>query len=207
MGKLGGRELNFSSDIDLVYLFDGGQSQSSGGPRGALGGAVFATRMAELVTRVLSEVSDEGFVFRVDLRLRPEGQNGPIVNSLAAAIVYYESLGQTWERAAMLKARPVAGDLDLGWTFLEEIRPFVYRRFLDFTTVEEIEEMKAKVDSRHSRARLDRDVKLGPGGIREVEFIAQALQLVHGGRDRRLRQSLDARNAACARRSGSAGAR
>jgi [glutamine synthetase] adenylyltransferase / [glutamine synthetase]-adenylyl-L-tyrosine phosphorylase len=187
MGKLGGRELNFSSDIDLVYLCDGGRNQSSGGPRGALGGSSFATRIAELATRVLSEVSGEGFVFRVDLRLRPEGQNGPIVNSLAAAIVYYESLGQTWERAAMLKARPIAGDLDLGWTFLEEIRPFVYRRFLDFTTVEEIEEMKAKVDSRHSRSRLDRDVKLGPGGIREVEFIAQALQLVHGGRDRRLR--------------------
>jgi glutamate-ammonia-ligase adenylyltransferase len=103
-------------------------------------------------------------------------------------MVYYESLGQTWERAAMLKARPVGGDLDLGWTFLEEISPFVYRRFLDFTTVEEIEEMKARVDSRHSRARLDRDVKLGPGGIREVEFVAQALQLVHGGRDRRLRR-------------------
>jgi [glutamine synthetase] adenylyltransferase / [glutamine synthetase]-adenylyl-L-tyrosine phosphorylase len=188
MGKLGGRELNFSSDIDLVYLFDGGRNQSSGGPRGALGASSFATRMAELVTRVLSEVSDEGFVFRVDLRLRPEGQNGPIINSLAGAIAYYESLGQTWERAAMLKARPIAGDLDLGWTFLEEIRPFIYRRFLDFTTVEEIEEMKAKVDSRHARSRLDRDVKLGPGGIREVEFIAQALQLVHGGRDRRLRR-------------------
>lgn len=187
MGKLGVRELNFSSDIDLLYLFDGGRRQTSGGPRGALGGGAFATRMAEIATRVLSEVSGEGFVFRVDLRLRPEGQNGPIVNSLGAALVYYESLGETWERAAMLKARPVAGDLDLGWAFLEEIRPFVYRRFLDFTTVEEIDEMKAKVDSRHSRARLDRDVKLGPGGIREVEFIAQALQLVHGGRDLRLR--------------------
>jgi [glutamine synthetase] adenylyltransferase / [glutamine synthetase]-adenylyl-L-tyrosine phosphorylase len=187
MGKLGGEELNFSSDIDVIYLFDGGSGQTSGGPRGAVGGAAFATRMAEIMTRALSEVSGEGFVFRVDLRLRPDGQNGPIVNSLVGALSYYEALGQTWERAAMLKARPVAGDLDLGWTFLGEIAPFVYRRFLDFDTVEEIEEMKRRVDSQHSRARLDRDVKLGPGGIREVEFIAQALQLVHGGRDQRLR--------------------
>ncbi len=187
MGKLGGGELNFSSDIDLVYLFDGGRQQSSGGGRGSASGVTYATRIAEIVTRTLSEVSGEGFVFRVDLRLRPDGQNGPIVNSLGAAMVYYESLGQTWERAAMLKARPAAGDVDLGESFLVEIRPFVYRRFLDFNTVEEIEEMKTKVDSRHSRSRLDRDVKLGPGGIREVEFVAQVLQLVHGGRDQRLR--------------------
>ncbi len=187
MGKLGGEELNFSSDIDLVYLFTGGRRESSGGERGAAAGARFATRVAEIVTRTLGEVTEEGFVFRVDLRLRPEGQNGPIVNSLAAAITYYESLGQTWERAAMLKARPIAGDHDLGGSFLEEIAPFIYRRFLDFDTVEEIEAMKRKVDGSRSRERLDRDVKLGPGGIREVEFIAQALQLVHGGRDHRLR--------------------
>jgi glutamate-ammonia-ligase adenylyltransferase len=187
MGKLGGEELNFSSDVDLVYLFEGGRKESSGGERGTAGGSRFATRVAEIVTRTLSEVTGEGFVFRVDLRLRPEGQNGPIVNSLGAAITYYESFGQTWERAAMLKARPIAGDRDLGFSFLDEIAPFVYRRFLDFDTVEEIEAMKRKVDGSRSHARLDRDVKLGPGGIREVEFIAQALQLVHGGRDRRLR--------------------
>jgi len=187
MGKLGGEELNFSSDIDLIYLFDGGSGQTSGGSRRPVGGASFATRMAEIITRALSEVSPDGLVFRVDLRLRPDGQNGPIVNSVTAALSYYEALGQTWERAAMLKARPVGGDVDLGWTFLDEISPFVYRRFLDFDTVEDIGEMKRRVDSHHSRARLDRDVKLGPGGIREVEFIAQALQLVHGGRDQRLR--------------------
>jgi len=186
MGKLGGGELNFSSDVDLIYLYDGGQRTTSGGKRGTVSGNAAATRIAEIVTRTLSEVTSEGFVFRVDLRLRPDGQNGPIVNSFVAAMTYYEALGQTWERAAMLKARPVAGDLELGAEFLSEIHPFVYRRFLDFTTVEEIEEMKAKVDSRQSRARFDRDVKLGPGGIREVEFIVQALQLVHGGRDKRL---------------------
>jgi [glutamine synthetase] adenylyltransferase / [glutamine synthetase]-adenylyl-L-tyrosine phosphorylase len=108
------------------------------------------------------------------------------VNSLGGALVYYESFGQTWERAAMLKARSIAGDLGLGAGFLTEMRPFVYRRYLDFATIEEIQEMKARVHREHSRARLDRDVKLGPGGIRDVEFVAQALQLIHGGRDERL---------------------
>src|SRR4029077_9912329 len=131
------------SDVDLIYLFDGGQQSTSGGPRGSVAGNTAATRIAEILTRTLSEVTGEGFVFRVDLRLRPDGQNGAIVNSFVAAMTYYEALGQTWERAAMLKVRPIAGDLDLGAQFLEEIHPFVYRRFLDFTTVEEIEEMKA----------------------------------------------------------------
>jgi glutamate-ammonia-ligase adenylyltransferase len=188
MGKLGGRELNFSSDIDLIYLYDGGRQTTSGGERGTIGGNAAATRIAEIVTRTLSEVTDDGFVFRVDLRLRPDGQNGPIVNSFGAAMTYYEALGQTWERAAMLKARPIAGDADLGAAFLSEIHPFVYRRFLDFNTVEEIEEMKKKVDSSLSRERSDRDVKLGFGGIREIEFVVQALQLVHGGRDQRLQK-------------------
>ncbi len=187
MGKLGGGELNFSSDIDLVYLFDGGSRGSLGGPRGSVNSQAFATRVAEILTRTLSEVREEGIVFRVDLRLRPDGQNGPIVNSLAGALVYYESFGQTWERAAMLKARPVAGDLALGAEFLREMRPFLYRRYLDFTTVEEIREMKTRVNREYSRARLERDVKLGPGGIREVEFIVQVLQLIHGGRDDRLK--------------------
>jgi glutamate-ammonia-ligase adenylyltransferase len=188
MGKLGGRELNFSSDIDLIYLYDGAGQTTCGGKRGTIAGNAAATRIAEIVTRTLSEVTDEGFVFRVDLRLRPDGQNGPIVNSFGAAMTYYEALGQTWERAAMLKARPIAGDADLGAAFLSEIHPFVYRRFLDFNTVEEIEEMKKKVDSSLSRDRSDRDVKLGPGGIREIEFVVQALQLVHGGRDQRLQK-------------------
>ncbi len=187
MGKLGGEELNFSSDIDLVYLFDGGRHGSSGGPRGTLSAPAYAARIAETLTRTLSEVTDDGFVFRVDLRLRPDGQNGPIVNSLGAALTYYESFGQTWERAAMLKARSVGPDVELGGTFLAEMSPFVYRRFLDFATVEEIEEMKARVDGERSHDRLVRDVKLGPGGIREVEFVVQALTLVHGGRDERLR--------------------
>lgn len=187
MGKLGGGELNFSSDIDLVYLYDGGGGGSLGGPRGSLNAQTYASRVAEIVTRALSEVREEGIVFRVDLRLRPDGQSGPIVNSLAGALVYYESFGQTWERTAMLKARPLAGDLALGHEFLREMAPFVYRRYLDFATVEEIREMKVRVNREHSRARLERDVKLGLGGIREVEFIVQVLQLVHGGRDERLR--------------------
>ena len=187
MGKLGGGELNFSSDVDLVYLFDGGTSGSTGGRRGSVSAQAWAARVAEIVTRALGERTADGLVFRVDLRLRPDGQNGPIVNSLPAAILYYEAWGKTWERAAMLKARPIAGDLALGEAFLAEMIPFVYRRYLDFATLEEIQDMKARIAREHSRARLERDVKLGPGGIRDVEFIVQVLQLIHAGRDVRLR--------------------
>ncbi|MEA2624949.1 MAG: [glutamine synthetase] adenylyltransferase / [glutamine synthetase]-adenylyl-L-tyrosine [Candidatus Binatota bacterium] len=187
MGKLGGGELNFSSDVDLIYLYEGGGAGSRGGPKGGVDAQAYAARLSEYLTKLLAERTDEGFVFRVDLRLRPDGQSGPIVNSVAGALAYYEAFGQTWERAAMLKARPIAGDLGLGARFLEEMRPFVYRRYLDFETVEEIQAMKRRVREAHSPERLERDVKLGPGGIREVEFIVQVHQLVHGGRDERLR--------------------
>jgi glutamate-ammonia-ligase adenylyltransferase len=187
MGKLGGAELNFSSDVDLVYLYSGGGAESRGGRRGRASPQAWAAKLAEILTRSLSERSPDGFVFRVDLRLRPDGQSGPIVNSLGAALAYYEAWGQTWERAAMLKARPIAGDPELGRRFLSEVSPFVYRRYLDFTTLEDIQEMKARVAREHSRERLERNVKLGPGGIRDVEFVVQVLQLIHGGRDPRLR--------------------
>ncbi|MGH7804219.1 MAG: bifunctional [glutamate--ammonia ligase]-adenylyl-L-tyrosine phosphorylase/[glutamate--ammonia-ligase] adenylyltransferase, partial [Candidatus Binatia bacterium] len=188
MGKLGGGELNYSSDIDLVYLYRGGDGESAGGTKGPTDAGAVAARVSEIVTRTLGEMTEDGNVFRVDLRLRPEGQNGPIVNSFESALTYYESWGQTWERAAMLKARPVGGDLELGEEFLGEMEPFVYRRYLDFETIEEIQAMKARVDVAQKAERLARDVKLGPGGIREVEFVVQVLQLVHGGRDRRLRR-------------------
>ena len=187
MGKLGAAELNFSSDVDLVYLYDGADVTTKGGPRGRLDTHAWAARLAEGTTRMLQDKTEDGFVFRVDLRLRPHGQNGPVVNSLPAALLYYESWGQPWERGAMLKARAAAGDLALGEAFLNELVPFVFRRYLDFETLEEIQEMKERVHREHSRARLELDVKLGPGGIREVEFVAQALQLVHSGRDERLR--------------------
>ena len=146
MGKLGGGELNFSSDIDLVYVYGDGGGESAGGPRGTLSAREFMSRLAEGVTRALHQATDDGFVFRVDLRLRPEGTNGPIVNPVANALLYYESWGQTWERAVYLKARPVAGDRALGEALLRDLEPFIYRRYLDYATLEDLKQMKAKVE-------------------------------------------------------------
>ena len=189
MGKLGGFELNFSSDIDLIYLYARAGVDSAGGPRGRLSAREFFSRLAEGVTRALHQGTEDGFVFRVDLRLRPEGANGPIVNSVANALTYYESWGQTWERAALLKARPIAGDHALGDRFLRELAPFVYRRYLDYATIEDIKQMKAKVEGALAAGRSKGiNVKLGRGGIREVEFVVQSLQLVHAGKDERIRE-------------------
>ncbi|MEB2285036.1 MAG: bifunctional glutamine synthetase adenylyltransferase/deadenyltransferase [Polyangiaceae bacterium UTPRO1] len=189
MGKLGGGELNFSSDIDLVYVYADGGRESAGGPRGALSVREFMSRLAEGVTKALHQATADGFVFRVDLRLRPEGSNGPIVNSMANALLYYESWGQTWERAAYLKARPVAGDRTLGAALLRELEPFVFRRYLDFATLEDLKRMKAKVaQALASGPDKGINVKLGRGGIREVEFVIQNLQLIHAGKDERIRE-------------------
>jgi [glutamine synthetase] adenylyltransferase / [glutamine synthetase]-adenylyl-L-tyrosine phosphorylase len=187
MGKLGGGELNFSSDVDVMYLYSAAQEETLGGSRGTLQAREFFTRLAELVTRALHEVTSSGFAFRVDLRLRPDGVNGPIVNALDDAIVYYEAYGQTWERSAMIQARPIAGELELGERFLREVGPFVYRRYLDFTTVADMKEMKARVEAQLGAKAGPENVKLGRGGIREIEFLVQVLQLVHGGRDERVR--------------------
>jgi glutamate-ammonia-ligase adenylyltransferase len=182
MGKLGGGELNYSSDVDLVYVYER-DGELPGGTFGQ-----FFSRLAEEVTRALGEPTPDGICFRVDLRLRPGGGEGPVAVSLPAALSYYEAWGQTWERAAWLKARPVGGDRALGERLLGELEPFVYRRFLDFATIEDLKAMKRRVDASlrdPESARLD--VKLGRGGIREVEFFVQAQQLVHGGKDERLR--------------------
>jgi glutamate-ammonia-ligase adenylyltransferase len=187
LGKLGGGELNFSSDVDVMYLYASESEATAGGPRGTLQAREFFTRLAELITRTLQEVTPAGFAFRVDLRLRPEGVNGPIVNSLNDALIYYEAYGQTWERSALIQARPIAGELDLGERFLREVRPFIYRRYLDYTTIADMKEMKARVESRMSDKVGRGNVKLGRGGIREIEFLVQVLQLVHGGRDERVR--------------------
>lgn len=182
MGKLGGEELNFSSDIDIIYLYEEDEVESDGGRKGRIEPRGFFTRLAEMVTWLMGEITEEGFVFRTDLRLRPLGRHGPIVQSVGSALLYYESWGQCWERAALIKARPVAGDKELGARFLREVEPFIYRRYLDFTTVEELREMKARIEREIlSPANKKRNVKLGPGGIREIEFFAQALQLVNGG--------------------------
>lgn len=187
MGKLGGGELNFSSDIDLVYLYEADGTHSEGGSRGGVDARAYFTRMAELVTKALHEITSDGFVFRVDLRLRPDGINGPIANSLANALLYYESYGQTWERGALIQARPIAGEKALGAKFLQEVEPFVYRRYLDFATVADMTAMKSRVENALGNGAGRYNVKLGRGGIREIEFLVQALQLIHGGRDERLR--------------------
>jgi len=180
MGKLGGEELNFSSDIDLLYLYETDQ-----GAAGALSLHEFFARLCERLTRAIADVTDEGYVFRVDLRLRPEGTRGPVCNSLGAAERYYESFGRPWERQAWVKARAVAGDLALGDEALKRLEPFIWPRSVGADVIRAVHELMARM--RAERA-TERDVKLGPGGIREVEFFTQALQLVHGGRNRPLRE-------------------
>ena len=187
MGKLGGTELNFSSDVDVVYLCEEDVGTTTGGSRGTLEAREYVTRLAELITRTLHEVTAAGFAFRVDLRLRPDGINGPIVNSVRNALLYYESYGQTWERTALIQARPIAGAVALGEQFQREVRPFVYRRYLDYATVADMKEMKARVETQLGEKTGRGNVKLGRGGIREIEFLIQVLQLIHGGRDEQLR--------------------
>lgn len=188
MGKFGGEELNFSSDIDLIYLYERDAGSTTGGSKGTIEPRMFFTQLAQRLTRTLSDLVAGGRVFRVDLRLRPDGVNGPLVSSLPNTLLYYESWGQTWERVALLKARPVAGDRALGEQFLREMSPFVFRRYLDFSTIEDIKEMKTRVErTLQSGTRGGLNVKLGRGGIREVEFVAQALQLIHAGKDPHVR--------------------
>ena len=193
MGKLGARELNFSSDVDLVLIFD--PDSHAYNAEGA--GAIF-TRLARDLVTLMEQRDSNGYVFRVDLRLRPDPASTPLAIALPAALAYYESVAQTWERAALIKARPVAGDLALGRRFLEAIRPFVWRRHLDFAAIADIRAMKRRMDDHNGGHRqtggaavtqlLGRDLKLGQGGIREIEFCAQTLQLVWGGRNPSLRQ-------------------
>ncbi len=184
MGKLGARELNYSSDIDLVLLYD-----PAAHPDPDTLGATY-TRIARALVTMMEARDADGYVFRTDLRLRPDPAATPPAVALPAAIAYYESLGQNWERAAMIKARPVAGDIPRGQAFLAAIRPFVWRRQLDFAAIADLHAMKRRIDTHRGFAPgtpaaglAGHDVKLGPGGIREVEFAVQTLQLVWGGRE------------------------
>jgi len=182
MGKLGGGELNFSSDIDVIFLYENDEGESSGGPKGKASPREFFTSVGKKIIYAMGEVTEDGFVFRIDLRLRPMGTSGPLVQSMNSAMLYYESWGQCWERSALIKARPVAGDRELGSQFLKEIEPFIYRRYLDYTTVDELRHMKVRIENELlSGEEKERNIKLGYGGIREVEFFTQALQLVNGG--------------------------
>jgi glutamate-ammonia-ligase adenylyltransferase len=189
MGKLGGRELNYSSDIDLMVLYDPEVATYDVDRAGAI-----YVRLARDLVRLLDERTEDGYAFRTDLRLRPDPAATPLAVSLPAAIGYYESMGQNWERAAMIKARPVAGDRALGEHFLREIRPFVWRRHLDFAAVADIHSIKRQIHAHkghkgaHAQVQVaGHDVKLGRGGIREIEFTVQVLQLIWGGRDPALR--------------------
>jgi glutamate-ammonia-ligase adenylyltransferase len=184
LGKLGAWELNYSSDIDLVLIYD---------PDNAAYGPESAGQMARLardLTSLLSARDEDGYVFRVDLRLRPDPSATPPVVALITALTYYESHGRTWERAAFSKARPVAGDIALGDQFLLAIRPFIWRKYLDFAAIADIHEMKRQIDAQNgSHGLLGVDVKRGAGGIREIEFIVQTLGLVWGGQEPALRIS------------------
>lgn len=189
LGKLGGKELNFSSDVDLVYGYDlpGDPSAQSDGPRG-LAAEQYFSRLGQKLARLLDEVTVDGFCHRVDLRLRPYGNAGRVAWSFPAMEQYFQREGRDWERYAWQKARPVAGDLAAGATFLELLRPFVYRRYLDYGALDGLRAMKAAIAAEVARKELADDIKRGPGGIREIEFLAQALQLIRGGRDPDLRQ-------------------
>ncbi|MDH4227104.1 MAG: bifunctional [glutamate--ammonia ligase]-adenylyl-L-tyrosine phosphorylase/[glutamate--ammonia-ligase] adenylyltransferase [Deltaproteobacteria bacterium] len=193
LGKLGGRELNFSSDIDIMYIYTSAEGETAGiGQKDSsrISLHAFFVKLAERVTKLIGEATGEGFVYRVDLDLRPEGKSGELANSLRSLETYYESWGRTWERSAMIKARPVAGDAELGKEFLRMISPFVYRKYLDFAAIEEIKNMKEKIDVHLLRQKPDAvDVKLGKGGIREIEFFCQALQLIHGGKKTEVREN------------------
>jgi [glutamine synthetase] adenylyltransferase / [glutamine synthetase]-adenylyl-L-tyrosine phosphorylase len=188
MGKLGGGELNFSSDVDLTYLyaFDQEKVIEDGV---TISASEYFRRLCQKITMALSEFTGEGYVYRVDLRLRPEGKAGNIAYSLDGFERYYQSRGETWERLALLKARAVAGDLALGRQFLEMARRFIYDRPFDLKALEEVRNIKRKIDlKQHSRQKRGRNVKLGSGGIREIELIAQALQVCYGSRAPQIRE-------------------
>ncbi len=193
MGKLGAEELNYSSDIDLVVLYDPDTAPLG---EGADAAKVFI-RITRTLVRLLGERTRDGYVFRTDLRLRPDPGATQVAISIAAAAQYYLTIGQNWERAAMIRARPVAGDLALGAAFLEELQPFIWRKYLDFAAIKDVHAMKRQINAHKGFGQiavLDHNLKLGRGGIREIEFFVQTQQLIAGGRQPELRQirTLDA---------------
>ncbi|MFW5825248.1 MAG: bifunctional [glutamate--ammonia ligase]-adenylyl-L-tyrosine phosphorylase/[glutamate--ammonia-ligase] adenylyltransferase [Marinobacter sp.] len=186
MGKLGGHELNISSDIDLIFAFPG-KGETRGGRR-SLDNQQFFIRLGQKLIQALDQITADGFVFRVDMRLRPYGQSGALALSFSALETYYQDQGREWERYAMVKARVVAGDQKAGRVLMENLRPFVYRKYIDFSAFESLRSMKAMINREVRRKGLENNIKLGSGGIREIEFVVQAFQLIRGGRDRELQQ-------------------
>ena len=185
LGKLGASELNFSSDIDLIFTFpENGQTE---GGRRSVDNDRFFLQLARKLVKVLGEPTADGFVYRVDMRLRPFGTQGPLVLSFDALEEYYQTHGRDWERYALIRARAVSGDMVLAAELLERLRPFVYRRYIDFGTLQALRSLKVVMEQEVARKGMEHSVKHGPGGIREVEFTGQAFQMVRGGRTPALR--------------------
>lgn len=186
MGKLGGKELNFSSDIDLIFCYP--RSGETVGSRRAIDNQVFFTRLGQQLIQALDQKTADGQVYRVDMRLRPFGESGPLVSSFAALEDYYLKHGRSWERYAMVKGR-ILGETNIFSQELEEmLRPFVFRRYLDFGAIESLRKMKSMIEAEVRRRQLHGNFKLGEGGIREIEFIAQVFQLMRGGRIKALQE-------------------
>lgn len=187
LGKLGGEELNYSSDLDLLILYD--EEGATRGARREVDCAEFFSRVTAEMVQLLASASDAGLGYRIDLRLRPEGQGGPVARSADSALAYYDRLGRTWERQALIKLRPVAGDAGLGASFAGSVQSFVYRKYLSFSEIDEIRSLKRRVERRASgRDEEASDLKTGRGGIRDIEFVIQFLQLLHGGDEPAIRQ-------------------
>ncbi|WP_391088282.1 bifunctional [glutamate--ammonia ligase]-adenylyl-L-tyrosine phosphorylase/[glutamate--ammonia-ligase] adenylyltransferase [Vibrio sp. NH-UV-68] len=186
MGKLGGGELNFSSDIDLIFTYpENGETQ---GARKSLANAQFFTRLGQRIIKALDQQTFDGFCYRVDMRLRPFGDSGPLVMSFAALEDYYQEQGRDWERYAMIKARVMGSEMYPQYQELRQmLRPFVFRRYIDFSAIQSLRRMKSMISSEVRRRGLSNNIKLGAGGIREIEFIAQVFQLIRGGREPNLR--------------------
>ncbi|MGL6170818.1 MAG: bifunctional [glutamate--ammonia ligase]-adenylyl-L-tyrosine phosphorylase/[glutamate--ammonia-ligase] adenylyltransferase [Vibrio sp.] len=187
MGKLGGGELNFSSDIDLIFTYpENGETQ---GARRAIANAQFFTRLGQRLIKLLDQPTPEGFCYRVDMRLRPFGDSGPLAMSYAALEDYYQEQGRDWERYAMIKARVIGREMYPQYQELRQmLRPFVFRRYIDFSAIQSLRRMKSMISSEVRRRGLSNNIKLGAGGIREIEFIAQVFQLIRGGREPSLRK-------------------
>jgi [glutamine synthetase] adenylyltransferase / [glutamine synthetase]-adenylyl-L-tyrosine phosphorylase len=186
IGKLGGHELNYSSDIDLIILYDPASVRAST----RIGVQSFFVRLTRELVRILEAYTGDGYLFRTDLRLRPDPASTPLAMSVPAALAYYESVGQNWERAALIKARPVAGDRAAAGRFLRELQPFIWRKNLDFAAIQDIHSIKRQINAHRGGGKIaveGHDIKTGRGGIREIEFFAQTQQLIWGGRLQELR--------------------
>jgi glutamate-ammonia-ligase adenylyltransferase len=179
LGKLGARELNFSSDVDLIFAFPH-NGKTRGTPE-SMSNADFFIRLCRQLIKVIGNPTADGFVFRVDLRLRPYGESGPMAISFDAMESYYQEQGREWERYALIKARVAAGDKAAGKDLLERLKPFIYRRYLDYSAFESLRDMKQMISLEIKRKGMHNDIKLGPGGIREIEFFGQIFQLIRGG--------------------------